>query len=239
MNEIKQKLNKLTELINCIYTLDSYEKYSLDENITDRPNVLKIQKTILDDTQKTIDEILRIINNKKEHIIRQCLKEEETSHSKPTPDSIDIYKSDNGNNISTNFKNENTVTAKETAEHTETKHNTSLEQPTDSFDELCKKESPKEMSDNIDKLSVQVTTADHSSEKPKISDLKQAISIAERFRFQRELFGGNGEKMSETIATLNNMLSIKEALDHISITLQWDNENPVVKDFITILKRKF
>ncbi len=237
MNEIKQKLNKLTELINCIYTLDSYEKYSLDENITDRPNVLKIQKTILDDTQKTIDEILRVINNKKEHIIRQCLKEEEASHTKPTSDYI--YKSDNENSISIDFENENTVTEKEPAEHIETKHNNSLEQHTDAFDELCKKESPKEMSDNINKLSVQVTTTDHNAEKPKISDLKQAISIADRFRFQRELFGGNGEKMSETIATLNNMLSIKEALDHISITLQWDNENPVVKDFITILKRKF
>ena len=73
----------------------------------------------------------------------------------------------------------------------------------------------------------------------KISDLKSAITIADRFLFQRELFGGDGELLNKTIATLNAMTSIEEARDYIQSHFDWNNERAAVANFMKILERRF
>ena len=73
----------------------------------------------------------------------------------------------------------------------------------------------------------------------KISDLKSAITIADRFLFQRELFGGDGELLNKTIATLNAMTSIEEARDYINSHFDWNNERAAVVNFMKILERRF
>ena len=72
-----------------------------------------------------------------------------------------------------------------------------------------------------------------------IEDLKQAISIGDRFRFQRELFGGNGEIMNKTITELNNATSLEKALEFISTNFSWNEKDDNVKDFLSLLERKF
>ena len=72
----------------------------------------------------------------------------------------------------------------------------------------------------------------------KVADLKQAVSIADRFRFQRELFDGNGEKFSKSLADFNEMETLEQAQNYIVQNLKLDLENPVVQSFINILKRK-
>ena len=73
----------------------------------------------------------------------------------------------------------------------------------------------------------------------KVPDLKHAFSIADRFRFQRELFDGNGEKFSKSLTNLNEMETFEQAQDYIINTLKFDLQNSVVQAFIEILKRKF
>ena len=73
----------------------------------------------------------------------------------------------------------------------------------------------------------------------KINDLKSAITIADRFLFQRELFGGDGELLNKTIATLNAMTSIEEARDYINSHFDWNNERAAVVNFMKILERRF
>jgi hypothetical protein len=74
--------------------------------------------------------------------------------------------------------------------------------------------------------------------KNKNLDLKQAFSIADRFRFQRELFGGNGEKFSQSLSDFNSMQSLEDAHNYIVKKLNLDLQNVAVQDFIEILKRK-
>jgi len=69
-------------------------------------------------------------------------------------------------------------------------------------------------------------------------DLKQAVSIADRFRFNRELFDGNGEKLSKALADFNEMETLEQAQNYIVKNFKFDLENPVVQSFIEILKRK-
>ncbi len=70
-------------------------------------------------------------------------------------------------------------------------------------------------------------------------DIKKAFSIADKFRFQRELFNGNGEYMSSVLTEFNNMNSINDAINHITITLKWNMENPATKDFINLLRKHY
>lgn len=72
----------------------------------------------------------------------------------------------------------------------------------------------------------------------RVSDLKQAFSIADRFRFQRELFNGNGEKFSISLTDLNAMETLEQAQNYIAQNLKLDLESPAVQAFMEILKRK-
>jgi hypothetical protein len=73
----------------------------------------------------------------------------------------------------------------------------------------------------------------------KISDIKQAISIGDRFRFQRELFKSNGEDMNKTLSYLNQLATFDEAMSFLQSKYGWAEDNDAVADFIQILKRKF
>jgi hypothetical protein len=73
----------------------------------------------------------------------------------------------------------------------------------------------------------------------KIDDIKKAISIGDRFRFQRELFRGNGEDMNKTLNYLNQLATLEEAVSFLQAKYKWDGENETVQDFFQILKRRF
>lgn len=73
----------------------------------------------------------------------------------------------------------------------------------------------------------------------KIDDLKSAISIADRFRFQRELFEGDGERMNKTLSIFNSYKSMADAEDYIKKNLNWPSESPTVADFLHLLQRRY
>lgn len=73
----------------------------------------------------------------------------------------------------------------------------------------------------------------------KIADLKSAITIADRFRFQRELFSGDGERMNKAISDLNSMNSVEEAENYIEKYFSWTPESQAAADFIRLLRRRY
>lgn len=73
----------------------------------------------------------------------------------------------------------------------------------------------------------------------KIADIKQAISIGDRFRFQRELFRSNGEDMNKTLNYLNLLATEEEAMSFLKSKYGWDETNPTAEDFYQLVKRKF
>ena len=73
----------------------------------------------------------------------------------------------------------------------------------------------------------------------KISSIKSAISIADRFRFQRELFGGNADLMNSTLDRLDACSTIEEAEDIINDFTKWNPEDENVNDFLKLLGRRF
>ena len=82
------------------------------------------------------------------------------------------------------------------------------------------------------------TNADAHSMK-KVDDIRQAISIGDHFRFQRELFAGNGELMNKTIAKLNQMASLDEAMKYLQAKFTWKADDETADSFLQILRRRY
>lgn len=72
-----------------------------------------------------------------------------------------------------------------------------------------------------------------------VQDIRKAISLGDRFLFQRELFGGSAERMQKTLDALNALGSFAEAEQYVHANFQWDRESASYELFIAVLKRRF
>lgn len=73
----------------------------------------------------------------------------------------------------------------------------------------------------------------------KIADIKQAINIGDRFRFQRELFKANGEDMNKTLSYINQLATLEEVMSFLQSKYSWETDNETAEDFYQIVRRKF
>lgn len=76
-------------------------------------------------------------------------------------------------------------------------------------------------------------------EESAINDLKRAIPINDRFRFQRELFENNVSLFNETLTHLNTMPNFDEARSYLVDAFEWDEESDSARDFFVLLGRRF
>lgn len=72
-----------------------------------------------------------------------------------------------------------------------------------------------------------------------VDDIRQAISLGDRFLYQRELFGQNAELMQRTLTELNALHSFEEAVAYISAHFHWDTESNTYQQFLVTLHRRF
>lgn len=71
-----------------------------------------------------------------------------------------------------------------------------------------------------------------------VEDIRQAISLGDRFLYQRELFGQNAELMQKALTELNALSSFEEAMNYIR-QFGWDTESSTYQQFIVTLHRRF
>jgi len=76
-----------------------------------------------------------------------------------------------------------------------------------------------------------------------IKDLRRAIGINDKFLFINELFRGDESMYERCIKTINNFSIYPEAEYWINrelkVKIGWNNENPTVKYFDQLVKRRF
>jgi len=70
-------------------------------------------------------------------------------------------------------------------------------------------------------------------------DIRKGIGLNDGFRYLRELFGGDSEKMNKVLNSLNNLDSFESAVSYLQSTLNWNSEDPVVVDFMNVLEKHF
>lgn len=74
---------------------------------------------------------------------------------------------------------------------------------------------------------------------PAVVDLKRGISLNDKFLFQRELFGNDLQRMNRTIEILSNSETYEDAEEYIRENVTTDLENPIVIDFLSIVRKGF
>jgi uncharacterized coiled-coil protein SlyX len=72
-----------------------------------------------------------------------------------------------------------------------------------------------------------------------VDDIRLAISLGDRFLYQRELFGQNAELMQRTLTEINELQSFDEAMSYINSRFQWDTESNSYQQFVVSLHRRF
>lgn len=71
-----------------------------------------------------------------------------------------------------------------------------------------------------------------------VADIRKAVGINDRFLFQRELFGGDGNKLNETLDAINACASYEEAHEMLKV-FGWDETDANVEGFLKAVHRRF
>ena len=83
-------------------------------------------------------------------------------------------------------------------------------------------------------------TADVATVRAERQPLRRRFSLNDRFRFSRELFGGNPGRFDETLRKLDTMDTADDAEDYLIEVLGWDpDDDDVATEFIEIIKAGF
>lgn len=75
--------------------------------------------------------------------------------------------------------------------------------------------------------------------KTTLSDLKKTLTINDRFRFCRGLFSSDEDLMNRTFHTLNKMESYDDSMTYIKAHFNWDTEDDVATEFISMIEKRF
>jgi len=86
------------------------------------------------------------------------------------------------------------------------------------------------------------TVADIHQKKP-IENIRESLSLNQRFMFVKELFKGDNDKFEHAVDTLENYGNFQEALDLVKNVLaeeyHWDMDSAEVRDLLEIIQRKY
>lgn len=83
------------------------------------------------------------------------------------------------------------------------------------------------------------TKASEAAPEPETEKAPIALTLNDKFRFKRELFGNNAAELSDALDVVNAVSSKAELEDYFYNDLCWDPENPDVKDFMEIASARF
>jgi hypothetical protein len=76
-------------------------------------------------------------------------------------------------------------------------------------------------------------------EKKRLSDLRKAFTLNDRFRFCRDLFGRDDRLMNRTVAELEEQQSYEASVAWLQKRFGWNFEDETVTAFLAILEKRF
>lgn len=102
---------------------------------------------------------------------------------------------------------------------------TEVEPEADAAEEAVREELEKDSTAHVEPVSTGEPNA----------KLLKAFTLNDRFRFRRELFGGDDADFTETLKLLVDMDSYADACDYLYNDMMWDSSDPNVADFMAIV----
>ena len=221
MKELKQQLDEFIMLINCADTLKEHKNHLSHEfPAENEKSVEQATKMILVQAEQTLLQMLDYLQN---------ITKEFKNYNNTENNHIEL--------------SDNKIVAEQTQSETANKQTAIdvtepdiVQKPTETISKI---EEIKNILPENNNTEQQKNNANTEILGNKSTEKQPALvlGIADRFRYQRELFDGNGEKLSNAIADFNKMESFEQAQNYIAEKLKWDADNAVVKDFIELLKK--
>jgi len=99
--------------------------------------------------------------------------------------------------------------------------------------------SPHTYADEHSLLNLETKTEENSRFKPTpIKSLKEGLILNDRYLFQRELFNNDKAKLDETVAALDRLANIHEAVEYLKANFRWTKSEASEK-FVQLVKRRF
>ncbi|MDD4635999.1 MAG: hypothetical protein PHI48_11560 [Bacteroidales bacterium] len=96
------------------------------------------------------------------------------------------------------------------------------------------------LADTINELLASRPHSLHESlEKRLVVDVRKALSLNDRFRFQRELFTNDAKYMDKVLDEIGSFKSLAEVLEYLKEKFNWSKDNEPAMDFIKIVIKKF
>ncbi len=71
-----------------------------------------------------------------------------------------------------------------------------------------------------------------------VASIQAAIGINDKFQYIRELFEGSADNFVKTVADLDSMNDMKEAVDYLQANFKWKKNDTSLK-FVNLIKRRF
>ncbi len=88
-------------------------------------------------------------------------------------------------------------------------------------------------------LNMETKPEEHSKFRPTpIKSLKEGLILNDRYLFQRELFNNDKAKLDETVAALDRLVDIHEAVEYLKANFRWTKSEASEK-FVQLVKRRF
>ena len=111
------------------------------------------------------------------------------------------------------------------------------EEPVDIHNKRLGDSFSKEKSVN-DLMSEDFSKLEHKLSNRPVSSIQSAIGINDRFQYIRELFEGSADNFVKTVADLDSMDDIKDAVNYLQTNFKWKKNETSLK-FVNLIKRRF
>jgi hypothetical protein len=111
------------------------------------------------------------------------------------------------------------------------------EEPVDIHNKRLGDSFSKEKSVN-DLMSDDFSNLEHKLSNRPVTSIQSSIGINDRFQFIRELFEGSADNFVKTVADLDSMNDIKEAVNYLQSNFKWKKNETSLK-FVSLIKRRF
>ena len=111
------------------------------------------------------------------------------------------------------------------------------EEPVDIHNKRLGDSFSKEKSVN-DLMSEDFSKLEHKLSNRPVTSIQSAIGINDRFQYIRELFEGSADNFVKTVADLDSMDDIKDAVNYLQTNFKWKKNETSLK-FVNLIKRRF
>ncbi len=218
---------------------DSYEDAPVftDDGADDAPDFAADEISDVADEISNVEEEDAVDEIVSENPVMDEAVEAEASDGELEPENEPDLETEIDDEAEAEIEAENETTVEAVIETIEPETEDDGEPASETLADVLNHERPDSLAEHYEKQLAQ-KRLQNSLAAQRYADFSRALSLNDRFRYQRELFNNNREALSALMSALDTMETWAEAEDYLA-TYQWDEELPVVQEFYAMIEQHF